>query len=78
MKRHTALYLLLFFMKSVHNFITSSSPLGYVIDALKAITKKILIIQKTPITSKQPASSRNGRLVLTVNGSQLERIYPFS
>ncbi|XP_041019728.1 protein S-acyltransferase 10-like isoform X1 [Juglans microcarpa x Juglans regia] len=70
---YTALYLLLFFATLVQYFITSGSSPGYVIDAMRAVTEKIPIIQKTPVTSKQPASSKNGSLVITVDGSQLER-----
>ncbi|XP_021274907.1 protein S-acyltransferase 10 [Herrania umbratica] len=70
---YTALYLLLFFATLVQYFITSGSSPGYVLDAMKAVNETNVIYKKASIASKQPASSKNGSLIVTVEGSQSTR-----
>nr|XP_023890166.1 protein S-acyltransferase 10 [Quercus suber]POE63860.1 protein s-acyltransferase 10 [Quercus suber] len=67
---YTSLYLYLFFATLVQYFITSSSSPGYVIDAMRTINEANSRMQKAAMASKQPASSNNGSLVITVDGSQ--------
>ncbi|KAG7968730.1 hypothetical protein I3843_08G169200 [Carya illinoinensis] len=70
---YIALYLLLFFATLVQYFIASCSSPGYVIDVMRAVNEKYSIFQTTSVASKQPASSKNRSLVVTVDGSQLGR-----
>ncbi|GMY11127.1 protein S-acyltransferase 10 [Fagus crenata] len=70
---YTSLYLLLFFATLVQYFITSCSSPGYVIDAIRAVNETNSKMQKASMASKQPASSKNGSLVINVDGSQLGR-----
>lgn len=70
---YTALYLLLFFATLVQYFITSSSSPGYLIDAMRAVNEQNALFQKASAVSKQPASSKNGSLVITVDGKQMGR-----
>ncbi|GLT71265.1 hypothetical protein SLA2020_432980 [Shorea laevis] len=70
---YTALYLLLFFATLVQYFIASSSSPGYVIDVMRSVNENNVIFPKTSVASKQPASSKNGSLVITVDGSHLGR-----
>ncbi|XWS45623.1 hypothetical protein CRYUN_Cryun15aG0152400 [Craigia yunnanensis] len=70
---YTALYLLLFFATLVQYFITSGSSPGYVLDAMRAVNETNVIYKKSLMTSKQPASSKNGSLIVTVEGSQSGR-----
>ncbi|OMO55732.1 Zinc finger, DHHC-type, palmitoyltransferase [Corchorus capsularis] len=70
---YTALYLLLFFATLVQYFITSGSSPGYVLDAMRALNDTNLAYKKSSVASKQPASSKNGSLVISVEGSQSGR-----
>uniref|UniRef100_A0A7N2MSB3 Uncharacterized protein n=1 Tax=Quercus lobata TaxID=97700 RepID=A0A7N2MSB3_QUELO len=70
---YTSLYLFLFFATLVQYFITSSSSPGYVIDAMRTMNEANSRMQKASMASKQPASSNNGSLVITVDGSQSAR-----
>ncbi|KAK6288257.1 hypothetical protein POUND7_014436 [Theobroma cacao] len=72
---YTALYLLLFFATLVQYFITSGSSPGYVVDAMRAVNETNVIYKKSSIASKQPASSKNGSLIVTVEGSQSARSF---
>ncbi|KAL4366700.1 hypothetical protein GQ457_05G011980 [Hibiscus cannabinus] len=67
---YTALYLSLFSATLVQYFITSSSSPGYVVDAMRAVNEANMMYQKSSMASKQPASSKNGSLIVTVEGSQ--------
>lgn len=67
---YTAIYLLLFVATVAQYFFTSGSSPGYVLDAMRAANETDAIFRKTSTTSKQPASSKNGSYVITVDGSQ--------
>ncbi|GFZ09410.1 DHHC-type zinc finger family protein [Actinidia rufa] len=45
----------------------------YVLDAVRADNKTDALFKKTLMTSKQPASSKNGSVVITVDGNQSGR-----
>ncbi|XP_022740816.1 protein S-acyltransferase 10-like isoform X2 [Durio zibethinus] len=70
---YTALYLLLFFATLVQYFVTSGSSPGYVLDAMRAVNETNVIYKKSSMASKQPASSKNGSLIVTVEESQSGR-----
>ncbi|XP_039069665.1 protein S-acyltransferase 10-like isoform X2 [Hibiscus syriacus] len=70
---YTALYLSLLFATLVQYFITSSSSPGYVVDVMRAVNETNVIYQKSSVASKQPASSKNGSLIVSVEGSQSGR-----
>ncbi|XP_057963025.1 protein S-acyltransferase 10 isoform X2 [Malania oleifera] len=71
---YTALYLLLFLATLAQYFFTSGSSPGYVLDAMRAVNEADLSFRKTSMTSKQPASSKNGSVVINMGGNQLGRI----
>ncbi|KAG6773781.1 hypothetical protein POTOM_021098 [Populus tomentosa] len=48
----------------------------YVLDAMRDVNEKNSLFGKASMLSKQPASSKNGSLVITVEGSQSERNIP--
>ncbi|GMI86321.1 PROTEIN S-ACYL TRANSFERASE 10 [Hibiscus trionum] len=70
---YTALYLSLFFATLVQYFITSSSSPGYVVDVMRTFNETNVMYQKSSLASIQPASSKNGSLIVTVEGSQSGR-----
>ncbi|KAK9265528.1 hypothetical protein L1049_001773 [Liquidambar formosana] len=70
---YTALYLLLFFATLAQYFFTSGSSPGYVLDAMRIANETDARIRKASMDSKQPASSKNGNFVVTVDGSQLSK-----
>ncbi|PON82695.1 Zinc finger, DHHC-type, palmitoyltransferase [Trema orientale] len=67
---YTCAYLLLFVATLVQYFITSSSSPGYVFDAIRAVYESNTIYKRDPVASKQPASSKYGSVVVTVDSSQ--------
>ncbi|KAF5753089.1 protein S-acyltransferase 10 [Tripterygium wilfordii] len=75
---YTSLYLLLFVATLVQYFVTSGSSPGYVLDAMRDINETNVTFRKTSASSKQPASSKNGSLVITVDSGQLGRNAPGS
>lgn len=75
---YTTLYLLLFVATLVQYFVTSGSSPGYVLDAMRYVNETNTIFGKISAPSKQPASSKNGNMVITVEGSQSGRILPAS
>ncbi|PSS30009.1 Protein S-acyltransferase [Actinidia chinensis var. chinensis] len=70
---YTTLYLLLFVATLAQYFFTACSSPGYVLDAMRADNKTNALFRKTLMTSKQPASSKNGSVVITVDGNQSGR-----
>ncbi|KAG5534511.1 hypothetical protein RHGRI_022586 [Rhododendron griersonianum] len=70
---YTALYLLLFVATLAQYFLTACSSPGYVLDAMKVANERDALFRKATMTSKQPASSKNGSFVVTVEGSQVGR-----
>eukprot|EP00258_Populus_trichocarpa_P020327 XP_006388169.2 protein S-acyltransferase 10 isoform X4 [Populus trichocarpa] len=75
---YTGLYLLLFVATLIQYFVASYSSPGYVLDAMRDVNEKNSLFRKASMLSKQPASSKNGSLVITVEGSQSERNIPGS
>ncbi|VVA09999.1 PREDICTED: S-acyltransferase [Prunus dulcis] len=70
---YTAIYLTLFVATLVQYFVTSASSPGFVVDAMRAVNESNTIFRKALVASKQPASSKNGNVVVTVEGSQMAR-----
>lgn len=70
---YTAIYLLLYIVTLIQYFSTSISSPGYVVDAMSAVNKKNAVYTKTPETSNQPASSRNGSFTIDMEGNQTGR-----
>ncbi|PSS00438.1 Protein S-acyltransferase [Actinidia chinensis var. chinensis] len=70
---YTTLYVLLFVATLAQYFFTACSSPGYVLDAMRADNKTDALFRKTLMTSKQPASSKNGSVVITVDGNQSGR-----
>lgn len=70
---YTALYVLLFVATLIQYFVTSGSSPGYVLDAMRAVTERNVLYQKTQVASKQPATSKSGSLAIAVEGGQLGR-----
>ncbi|KAL6959886.1 protein S-acyltransferase [Sarracenia purpurea var. burkii] len=70
---YTALYVSLFVATLGQYFLTACSSPGYVLDAMRAANRTDGLFRKTLITSKQPASSKNGSVVIQVDGNQLGR-----
>ncbi|KAI8541074.1 hypothetical protein RHMOL_Rhmol08G0034800 [Rhododendron molle] len=70
---YTALYLLLFVATLAQYFFTACSSPGYVRDAMKVANERDALFRKATMTSKQPASSKNGSFVVTVEGNQVGR-----
>ncbi|GLT30281.1 hypothetical protein SLA2020_050890 [Shorea laevis] len=65
---YTALYLLLWIATLVQYFLTAGSSPGYVIDAMRAVNERNVTYRRAPLASKQPASSKNGSLLVAVEG----------
>ncbi|XP_021675326.2 protein S-acyltransferase 10 [Hevea brasiliensis] len=75
---YIALYLLLFVATLVQYFVTSGSSPGYVLDAMRILNEKNAAVSRASMTSKQPVSSKNGSVIVTVDGSQSGRNPPRS
>ncbi|KAF5738099.1 protein S-acyltransferase 10 isoform X1 [Tripterygium wilfordii] len=75
---YTSLYLSLFVDTLVQYFVTSGSSPGYVLDAMRDINETNVTFGKTSASSKQPASSKNGSLVITIDSGQSGRNSPGS
>ncbi|KAJ6419711.1 hypothetical protein OIU84_029768 [Salix udensis] len=69
---YTAIYLLLFVVALIQYFVTSCSSPGYVLDAMRDVNEKKSLYRRSSMLSKQPASSKSGSFVITVEGSQSE------
>ncbi|KAM3343076.1 protein S-acyltransferase 10 isoform X1 [Capsicum galapagoense] len=70
---YTAAYLLLLVATLAQYFITSGSSPGYVIDAMRAINEKDASGNRATSTSTQPASRKNGSVVISIDRKQLEK-----
>ncbi|CAI8601159.1 unnamed protein product [Vicia faba] len=66
----TALYLLLFVVTLGQYYAISISNPGYVVDVMKNFNKRNVVHTKKPESSNQPASSKNGSVVISIEGSQ--------
>ncbi|XAR58034.1 Protein S-acyltransferase [Bertholletia excelsa] len=75
---YTALYLLLFVATLVQYFLTACSSPGYVLDAMRAANEAHALFSKTSMTSKQPASSKNGSVAITVESNRFGRNFSAS
>ncbi|GKA20097.1 protein S-acyltransferase 10 [Tanacetum coccineum] len=67
---YTVIYLLLVAATIVQYFFTSGSSPGYVLDAMRDYARTEAAFQASEI-SKQPASSKNGSVVVTLDRNQL-------
>ncbi|KAL1569781.1 protein S-acyltransferase [Salvia divinorum] len=65
---YTAMYALLFVATLIQYFVTAGTSPGYVIDVQKAIDERDAAARRKLLASKQPASSKNGDVVITVDG----------
>ncbi|XP_060191330.1 protein S-acyltransferase 10 isoform X2 [Lycium barbarum] len=70
---YTTIYLILFAVTLAQYFITSGSSPGYVLDAMKAVNEADASCNRASMASKQPASSKNGDVVITIDRDQLGR-----
>ncbi|KAL0332808.1 UNVERIFIED_CONTAM: protein S-acyltransferase 10 [Sesamum calycinum] len=70
---YTAIYVSLFVATLVQYFVTSGTSPGYVLDAQKAVDETDAIARRTLLASKQPASSQNGSVLITVDGRNHQR-----
>ncbi|KAL3376150.1 hypothetical protein AABB24_002874 [Solanum stoloniferum] len=70
---YTAVYLLLLVATLAKYFVVCSSSPGYVLDAMRAMNETDASRNRETITSIQPASSKNGSVVITINRNQLEK-----
>ncbi|XP_043810561.1 protein S-acyltransferase 10 isoform X2 [Manihot esculenta] len=67
---YMALYFLLFVATLIQYFVTSGSSPGYVMDAMRALNEKNAVFAKASMSSKRSVSSKDGNLIITVDGSQ--------
>uniref|UniRef100_A0A9I9CSU1 S-acyltransferase n=1 Tax=Cucumis melo TaxID=3656 RepID=A0A9I9CSU1_CUCME len=70
---YTASYFLLFVATLIQYFVTSCSSPGYVLDAMRAANEKDNAFRKA---SKQPASSKNVNVVVTIDRNHPEKTVP--
>ncbi|XP_059292975.1 protein S-acyltransferase 10 isoform X2 [Lycium ferocissimum] len=70
---YTTVYLILFAVTLAQYFITSGSSPGYVLDAMRAVNEADASCNRASMASKQPASSKNGDVVITIDRNQLGR-----
>nr|GMC93358.1 protein S-acyltransferase 10-like [Ipomoea batatas]GMD36258.1 protein S-acyltransferase 10-like [Ipomoea batatas] len=70
---YTAMYLSLFIVTLAQYFITSGSSPGYVLDAMRAVNEAGALSNRMSVASKQPASSKNGSVVITIDQSKVGR-----
>ncbi|KAI3451386.1 hypothetical protein Pfo_008051 [Paulownia fortunei] len=70
---YTAIYVLLFVATLIQYFVTSGTSPGYVLDAQKDVDERDASARRTLLASKQPASSKNGSVLITVDGRNYHR-----
>lgn len=70
---YALIYLLLFVATLVQYILTSNSSPGYVLDAMRVVNESDGSVRRKSTASKQPASSKNGSVVITVERDQLGR-----
>lgn len=70
---YMTMYLLLFVATLAQYFFTSGSSPGYVLDAMRTVSETDALLTRPTVTSKQPASSKNGSVVITVDRNELGR-----
>lgn len=75
---YTGLYLLLFVITLVQYFVASGSSPSYVLDAMREVNETNAMFRRVSMSSKQPASSKNGNMVIAVEESQSGRYLPGS
>ncbi|XP_062102729.1 protein S-acyltransferase 10 [Humulus lupulus] len=66
----TLAYLVLFVATLTQYFITSSSSPGYVIDAIRTLNESNAVYNRAAVSSRQPASSKQGSVVVSVDSNQ--------
>ncbi|KAL8231715.1 hypothetical protein R6Q57_001493 [Mikania cordata] len=67
---YTSIYMLLVVVTLVQYFFTSGSSPGYVLDAMREFASAEASLRASEI-SKQPASSKNGSVIVTIERNQL-------
>lgn len=70
---YTTVYFLLLVATLAQYFITSGSSPGYVLDAMRAFNETDASRNRATSTSTQPASSKNGSVIITIDRNQLEK-----
>ncbi|KAL8472496.1 hypothetical protein ACS0TY_029008 [Phlomoides rotata] len=70
---YTAVYVSLFVATLVQYFVTAGTSPGYVLDAQKAVDERDASARRALLASKQPASSKNGSVVITMDGRNYQR-----
>lgn len=70
---YTAIYVSLFVATLVQYFVTAGTSPGYVLDAQKAVDERDASARRALLASKQPASSKNGSVVITMDGRNYHR-----
>ncbi|XP_068343821.1 protein S-acyltransferase 10-like isoform X3 [Pyrus communis] len=70
---YTAIYLTLYVVTLIQYFVTSGSSPGFVVDAMRTVNESNTIFRKASGISKQPAPSKTGSVVVTVERNQLGR-----
>ncbi|CDP01825.1 unnamed protein product [Coffea canephora] len=70
---YTAIYLSLLVATLAQYFLTSNTSPGYVLEAMRVVNETDALVRRKSVASKQPASSNNGSLVVTVDADQLGR-----
>ncbi|KAL2939707.1 Protein S-acyltransferase 10 [Bienertia sinuspersici] len=72
---YIGLYLLLFVATLVQYFITSGSSPGYVLNAMRAVNEGDSFPWSPLMNSKQPATSKNGSIAISVDGTPQGRSF---
>ncbi|CAA0836795.1 Protein S-acyltransferase 10 [Striga hermonthica] len=70
---YTATYVFLFVATLIQYFITSGASPGFVMDAQKDVDERDASARRSLLASKQPASSKRGSVVITVDGRNYQR-----
>ncbi|KAL3845011.1 hypothetical protein ACJIZ3_002414 [Penstemon smallii] len=70
---YTVSYVILFVATLVQYFVTSGTSPGFVLEAQKAIDERDALERRTLLASKQPASSKNGSVFITVDRTNYQR-----
>ncbi|GAA0144485.1 protein modifying enzyme [Lithospermum erythrorhizon] len=66
---YVGLYLLLFVAALAQYFFTSCTSPGYVLDAMRDVNEGDTLCRGSSVASKQPASSKDVNVIITVDGS---------
>ncbi|XP_048502387.1 protein S-acyltransferase 10 isoform X2 [Beta vulgaris subsp. vulgaris] len=75
---YIGLYLLLFVATLIQYFVTSGSSPGFALNAKRVVDEGSSFSTAPLINSKQSATSKNGSIVITVDGNPVTRSFPGS